>query len=154
MDRELYTTAYNGTISLLNTGDLEFETNDILAELFSIVDLMYEVLVNKLGDASPLDTSKPSRKRSSTSTKRSASSGRKVKDGKPNNRVAKKDKEQITIKDPDSDATDAQIGFLKKLLKENDVDFDEGFDLDGEEYWFDELTKGSIQEPIELLKDK
>ncbi|KKL99552.1 hypothetical protein LCGC14_1813350, partial [marine sediment metagenome] len=82
-----------------------------------------------------------SRKRTRTSAKRDS------------NRSGSTNRKKSTgPKDPNADATPAQIKFLKKLLTENDIDYDSGFDLDNEEYFFDEFTMGSIQKPIEALK--
>ena len=91
------------------------------------------------------DAPKASRK---SSKKQSSSSGK-----RDSSRKSSTKKQSSGPKDPNADASDAQIGFLKKLCRENDIDYDnDGVEVDGEWYEFDEFTMGSIQEPIEYLK--
>ncbi|KKL82602.1 hypothetical protein LCGC14_1983160, partial [marine sediment metagenome] len=140
--RITYSVGFKAVIDLVNSGEVEFETNDIVAETIELSDAFYEALAVRLGLA-PLgaDGGKSSRKRTRTSAKRDS------------NRSGSTDRKKSTgPKDPNADATPAQIKFLKKLLGENDIDYDYGFDLDDEEYFFDEFTMGSIQKPIEALK--
>ncbi len=140
--RITYSVGFKAVIDLVNSGEVEFETNDIVAETIELSDAFYEALAVRLGLA-PLgaDEGKASRKRTRTSARRDS------------NRSGSTDRKKSTgPKDPNADATPAQIKFLKKLLTENDIDYDHGFDLDNEEYFFDEFTMGSIQKPIEALK--
>ena len=140
--RITYSVGFKAVIDLVTSGEVAFETNDIVAETIELSDAFYEALAVRLGLA-PLedDTGKSSRKRTRTSARRDS------------NRSGSTEKKKSTgPKDPNADATPAQIKFLKKLLGENNIDYDNGFDLDNEEYFFDEFTMGSIQKPIEALK--
>jgi hypothetical protein len=143
--RITYSVAFKAVIDLVGSGEVEFETSDVVAEAIELTDAFYEALAVRQG----LDEDAPKATRSRKSaSKPSRSSGK-----RDSNRRSSTKTESKGPKDPNADASPAQIGFLKKLLKENDVDFDEGFDLDGEEYYFDEFTMGSIQVPIEYLKE-
>ena len=141
--RITYSVGFKAVIDLVTSGEVEFETNDIVAETIELSDAFYEALAVRLGLA-PLgaDEGKSSRKRTRTSARRDS------------NRSGSTDRKRSSgPKDPNADATPAQIKFLKKLLTENDIGYDdEGFNLDDEEYFFDEFTMGSIQKPIEALK--
>ena len=140
--RITYSVGFKAVINLVTSGEVEFETNDIVAETIELSDAFYEALAVRLGLA-PLgaDEGKSSRKRTRTSARRDS------------NRSGSTNRKKSTgPKDPNADATAAQIKFLKKLLGENNIDYDTGFDLDDEEYFFDEFTMGSIQKPIEALK--
>ena len=141
-----YAVAFKAVIDLVCAEYAEFETDDVVAEVIELTDAFYEAIATKTGlgddEPAPKASRKSSSKRSKTSGKRDSGRGGSTK------------KESKGPKDPNADASLAQIGFLKKLLREDNVSFDdEGFDLDGEEYFFDEFTMGSIQEPIEFLKE-
>ncbi len=144
-ERIAYSVAFKGVIDLVCAEYTEFETDDVVAEVIELTDAFYDAIATKTGlgeDApAPKASRKSTSKRSRTSDKRDSARGGSTK------------KESKGPKDPNADASPAQIGFLKKLLREDGVSFDDdGFDLDGEEYFFDEFTMGSIQEPIESLK--
>ena len=142
--RITYSVAFKGVIALVCAGEVEFETDDIVAEVIELTDAFNEALVTRQG----LEEDAPKAKRKSSS-KRSGSSGK-----RDSSRGSSTKKKSSGPKDPNADASTAQIGFLKKLCRENDIDFDDdGFELDGTEYFFDEFTMGSIQEPIEALKE-
>ena len=139
--RITYSVAFKAVIDLVTNKEVEFETDDIVAETIELTDAFYEALALRTGlddDAPKVSKRTTTSKRTSTSTRRESKSTGST---------------SIGPKDPGADASAAQIGFLKKLLKENRVSFDDvGFELDGNEYEFDEFTMGSIQEPIESLK--
>lgn len=138
--RILYQVAFKGVVELVSAGAVEPETNDIVAEVIELTDAFYDALVAKTGGEE--DEGKSSSRRSSGSSKRAS-----TRDGSTRKSTS------AGPKDPNADASPAQIKFLKKLLGENDIEFDRnGFDLDGVEYEFDEFTMGSIQVPIEALK--
>ena len=140
--RITYSVAFKGVIELVKSGEVEFETNDVVAETIELTDAFYEALAVKQG-LGESEGKAPTRSR-----KRTRDSG---KQDSPRGGSSKK---SSGPKDPNADASPAQIGFLKKLLKENNIDFDsDGCDVDGVEYFFDEFTMGSIQEPIEFLKN-
>jgi len=139
--RITYSVAFKKVIDLVTAEVVEFETQDIVAEVIELTDAFYEALAVKQGLDATVDTGKSSRKSKRSSGKRDS------------NRSGSTKKQSSGPKDPNADASDAQIRFLKKLLDENNEEYDnDGFDLDGEEYFFDEFTMGSIQEPIEALK--
>ena len=136
-----YSVAFKGVIALVVAGEVEFETDDIVAETIELADAFYEAIATKTGLEEEAPKATRSKKRTRSSGKRDSAQGGSTK------------KQSSGPKDPNADASAAQIGFLKKLLGENNVDYDDGFDLDGEEYFFDEFTMGSIQTPIEFLKN-
>ena len=143
--RITYSVGFKAVIALVNAGEVEFETGDIVAETIELADAFYEALAVRQGldEDAPKASRKSAKKRSGSSGKRDSSRG-----------SSTEKKKSSGPKDPNADASPAQIKFLKKLCRENDVDYDdEGFDLDGNEYFFDEFTMGSIQEPIESLKE-
>ena len=143
--RITYSVAFKAVVEYVVAGEVEFETSDIVAETIELTDAFYEALATRQGLDE--DAPKASRSRKSAS-KPSRSSGK-----RDSGRGSSTKKESKGPKDPNADASPAQIGFLKKLLKEDGIDFDdEGFELDDEEYFFDEFTMGSIQGPIEELK--
>ncbi len=138
--RIAYSVAFKGVIELVAAGELEFETDDIVVEVIEVTDAFYEAIATKTGLDE--DTGKATSKRSSSSKKRGSKSTGSTK------------KKSTGPKDPDADATKPQINFLKKLCRENDIDYDsDGVEVDGEWYEFDDFTMGSIQEPIEFLKE-
>lgn len=137
--RITYSVAFKGVIELVAAGIVEFETEDVVAEVIELTDAFNEALSLRLGLGGEVAEAAPkaTRKRTRTSaTQASAPSGSTDKGPR----------------DPRLKASPAQIGFLKKLLREGNVEFDDGFDLDGVEYFFDEFTMGTIQTPIESLK--
>ena len=141
--RIAYSVAFKAVVAYVAAGEVEFETDDIVVETIELADAFYDAIAVKTGIdevEAPKATTKSSRKRTRSSEKQdSPRSGSTKKSAGP--------------KDPNADASPAQIGFLKKLLKENNIDFDdEATDVDGIEYFFDEFTMGSIQAPIEFLK--
>ena len=141
--RITYSVGFKAVVELVCAGEVEFETSDIVAETIDLADAFYEALATRQGldEDAPKASRKSSPKRSRTSGKRDSARGDSTK------------KKSSGPKDPNADASPAQIKFLKKLLSEDNVDYDnDGFDLDGEEYFFDEFTMGTIQEPIEALK--
>jgi hypothetical protein len=137
--RILYQVAFKGVIDLVAAGEVEFETSDIVLETIELTDAFYEALATKTGGGSEGKSSS----RRSSSSKKSAST-----------RGGNTSRKSTGPKDPDADATPAQIKFLKKLLDDNNIDYDRnGFDLDDVEYDFNDFTMGSIQTPIEALKE-
>ena len=141
--RIAYSVAFKGVVDYVTAGEVEFETQDIVAETIELTDAFYEAIAAKTGldEDEGKVAKKSSRKSKRGSGKRDSS------------RSGSTKKKSSGPKDPNADASDAQVNFLKKLCRENDVDYDDdGFELDGEEYFFDEFTMGSIQEPIEALK--
>ena len=146
-ERIAYSVAFKGVIALAAAGEVEFETNDIVAETIELADAFYEAIAVRTG----LDEEEEAPKARKKSTKKSKRGSGKRASSRSGS--TKKKKSGTTAKDPNADASAAQIGFLKKLLGENDIDFDDdGFEMDDEEYWFDEFTMGTIQDPIEELK--
>ena len=138
--RIAYSVAFKGVIELVAAGELEFETDDIVAEVIEVTDAFYEAIETKTGIAE--DTGKVTSKRSSSSKKRGSKSTGSTK------------KESSGPKDPNAAASKPQINFLKKLCRENDAEYDDdGCEVDGEWYDWDDFTMGSIQTPIEYLKN-
>ena len=144
--RITYAVAFKGVVDLVAAGEVEFETQDVVAETIELTDAFYEAIATKTGldEAEGKAAKKSSRKSSRSSGKRDSGRG---------GSTSSKKSTSTGPKDPNADASPAQLKYLKNMLKENDFEFDyDGFELDGEEYWFDEFTMGSIQEPIEFLK--
>jgi len=138
-NRIAYSVAFKGVIELVCAEELQFETDDIVVEVIEMTDAFYDAIVTKTG----LDggSGKSTSKRSSSSKKRASKSTGSTK------------KASTGPKDPNAAASPAQINFLKKLCRENDAEYDDdGCDVDGEWYDWDDLTMGSIQVPIEALK--
>ncbi len=138
--RITYSVGFKAVIDLVAAGLVEFETTDIVAEVIELSDAFFEALAVKQGLDGTVGTGKASAPRKRTRTSGSRDSAR---SGSTDSKGPK---------DPNADASKAQIGFLKKLLGEADIGFDNGFDLNGVEYFFDEFTMGSIQAPLEFLK--
>ena len=142
--RITYSVGFKAVVDLVTSGEVEFDTDDIVAETIELSDAFYDALAVRQGlpALGADDSGKPSRRRTRTSARRDS------------NRSGSTDRKKSSgPKDPNADASSAQLKFLKKLLGENDFAYDdEGFDLDGAEYFFDEFTMGSIQKPIEALK--
>ena len=142
--RITYSVGFKAVIELVAAGKVEFETNDVVAEVIELSDAFYEALAirQELGSnvpSTPAVTSTPAASRFSTPTASPATGSTKKPASKP--------------KDPNAAASPAQIGFLKKLIGENNVPSDaNGFELNGVVYEFAGFTMGSIQEPIEALK--
>ena len=144
--RITYAVAFKAVIDLVVGEEVEFETGDVVAETIELTDAFYEALALRTG----LDEAEEAAPKARTSSRKSKRGSGKRDSSRSGSTEKKK---SSGPKDPNADASAAQIGFLKKLLSENDVVFDsDGFDLEGEEYFFDEFTMGSIQEPIEELK--
>ena len=142
--RIAYSVAFKGVIALVCAGEVEFETSDVVAETIELTDAFYEAIATKTGLDE--DTGKSTSKRSGSSKKRASKSGGST----------KKSSGGAKPKDPDAPATKPQIGFLKKLIRENPNNAEsdsDGCEVDGEWYDWDDFTMGTIQEPIEFLKD-
>ncbi len=144
-ERIAYSVAFKGVVAFVSAGEVEFETDDIVAETIELTDAFYEAIATRTG----LDEEEAAPKGRTSSRKSKRGSAKR---GSSRSGSTEK-KKSAGPKDPNADISDAQLGFIKKLLNENDVEYDDdGFDLDGEEYFFDEFTMGSIQVPIEILK--
>jgi hypothetical protein len=143
--RITYSVAFKGVIRLVTAGEVGFETNDIVAETIELSDAFYDALAIRQGlPALGADDSGKSSKRSRRGSGRRDSSRSGSTDEK---------KKSIEPKDPNADASKLQLKFLKNLLDDANIEYDgEGFDLDDEEYFFDEFTKGSIQKPLDALR--
>ena len=141
--RITYSVAFKGVVRLVTAGIVEFETNDIVAETIELSDAFYEALSLRQGlgeTAAPLAATPTAGRFSSSPTQASPATG--------STKAASKGP-----KDPNAAASPAQIGFLKKLIRENNVPADsDGFELSGTVYNYGEFTMGSIQVPIEALK--
>ena len=139
--RITYSVGFKGVIDLVAAGKVEFETNDVVAEVIELSDAFYEALALRQGldgDAPSTPAATNTVGRFSTSSKPVSKSGGSTSKGP---------------KDPNATASPAQIGFLKKLIRENNVPADDnGFELNGNVYEYDNFTMGSIQVPIEELK--
>ena len=138
-ERITYAVAFKATVELVAAGVVEPETDDVVAEVIDLTDAFFEALAVKTGIG---EEAAPKEKRSRTRT-----SSR-----KPSTRSSKRDSgrggstESKGPKDPNADASEKQIAAIKNKLKKAGIDFDdEGFDYDGEEIFFDELTMGSVQ---------
>ena len=142
--RITYSVAFKGVIELAAAGKVAFETTDYVAEVIELTDAFYEALAvrQELGSnvpSTPAVTSTPAASRFSTPTASPATGSTKAASKGP--------------KDPNAAASPAQVGFLKKLIRENNVPSDDaGFELSGVTYEYDGFTMGSIQVPIEELK--
>ena len=139
-ERITYAVAFKATVELVAAGVVEPETDDVVAEVIDLTDAFFEALAVKTGigeEAAPKGTRTRTRtsgrKPSTRSSRRASDQG-----GSTN--------ESKGPKDPNADASEKQIGAIKNKLKKAGIDFDdEGFDYDGEEIFFDELTMGTIQ---------
>ena len=139
--RIAYAVAFKGVIDLVATGRVKFETNDVVAEVIELTDAFNDAYALRTG----LDMGSP--KAASTTGRFSSSPKQESKS------TGSTKKESKGPKDPDAAASPAQIGFLKKLIRESNTPSDsDGFELDGVTYEFDDFTMGSIQVPIEALK--
>lgn len=139
-ERITYAVAFKATVELVAAGVVEPETDDVVAEVIDLTDAFFEALAVKTGigeEAAP----KEKRSRARTSSR------------KPSTRSSRRDSdrggstsESKGPKDPNADASPKQIGAIKNKLKKAGIEFDDdGFDYDGEEIFFDELTMGSVQ---------
>ncbi len=145
-----YAVAFKGAIRLASAGVAGFETQDVVAEVIELTDAFYEAIASRQGlnasvgvAAAPLAAS-PMPVPTSTPSRFSTS---------PPQASAPAGSTNKAPKDPGAAASPAQIGFLKKLIRENKVPSDDaGFELKGVVYNYDEFTMGSIQVPIEELK--
>ena len=142
--RITYSVGFKAVIDLVTSGNITFETDDIVAEVIEVSDAFYEALANRqqLGTvAAAPSTTTPTAGRFSSSPKQASPATGSTK------------KAPATPKDPNAAASVAQIGFLKKLVRENNVPSDDaGCEVNGITYNYADFTMGSIQEPIEFLK--
>ena len=141
-----YSVAFKAVVDYVCAEEVVFETDDIVLETIELTDAFYDAIATKTGMALLADTGKAPKKSSSRSRSTSVK--------RDSNRSGNTKKQSSGPKDPNADASPAQINFLKKLLSEDgyNVGNEDGFELNGEEYFFDEFTMGSIQVPIEALK--
>ena len=138
--RITYSVGFKAVIELVAAGKVEFETNDVVAEVIELSDAFYEALAirQELGENAAPKAATPTAGRFSSSPKPVSKSTGSTSKGP---------------KDPNAAASPAQVGFLKKLIRENNVPSDDaGFELSGVTYEYDGFTMGSIQVPIEELK--
>jgi len=137
----LYQVAFKGVVELVAAGTVEPETDDIVAEVIDLTDAFYEALAVKTGAG---EDAAPKEKRSRTRTSSSRSSTRS--NGRDSGRGGNTDDKPKGPKDPNADASDAQVNAIKKKLDKANIEYDRnGFDYDGEEIFWDELTMGSVQ---------
>ncbi len=142
-ERIQYSVAFKGVIDLLAAGVIKPDTNDIVMEVIDLTDEFNEALDVKTG-ASAGGKSKPSSSRS-TRNSRDRSSNRRGSTDDEN--------KDYTPKNPDADASDAQIKALKNLMKNEGIDFDRSsFDWDGTDVYWNDLTMGNIQQYFDELK--
>lgn len=133
--------AFKAAVELIAAEVIVPETPDLGPEIKEWTEIFYDVIsavvAEKGGDSAPKSQAT---KRSSGGSKRKASTrGGNTSTPKPKN--------------PGAAASDAQIRFLKRLLNENDIEFDEdSFDWEGYDVQFSDLTMGNVNEYIEPLK--
>ena len=135
--------AFKAAVELVAAGEIELETPDLGAELKEYTALLYDVITavvdEKGGDSG---NSRSTGKKSTGGSRKKAST-----------RSGNTKKDTPRPQNPNKAASDAQVRFLKRLLDENDVSYDDDtFDWDGDDVAFDDLTMGSIQDYIEPLK--
>jgi len=138
--RITYSVGFKAVIELVAAGKVEFETNDVVAEVIELSDAFYEALAvrQELGENAAPKAATTTAGRFSSSPKQASPSTGSTSKGP---------------KDPNATASPAQVGFLKKMVRENNIPSDDaGCEVDGITYNYDEFTMGSIQVPIEVLK--
>ena len=139
--RITYSVGFKAVIELVAAGKVAFETSDVVAEVIELSDAFYEALAVRQGlgetAAAPSPTT-PTAGRFATSKPAASPSTGSTSKGP---------------KDPNAAASPAQVGFLKKLVRENNIPSDDaGCEVDGITYNYADFTMGSIQVPIEALK--
>lgn len=133
----LYQVAFKGAIELVANGIIELETDDFGAEVFAVADVFYDGLTVKAGQE---DSGKPTKKSFGSSKSKGSTQRGNTNDG------------PITIKEPNAPASDAQLRKIKSELKKADIRYNRnGFELDGNEFEFDELSKQEASDIIEEL---
>ncbi len=141
-ERIQYSVAFKGVIDLLAAEVIVPETDDIVMEVIALTDEFNEALEVKTGasQGGKASSAKPTRRsRATASTQRGSSSDNEQKD--------------FTPKNPDADASDAQIKALKSLMKNAGYDFDrQSFAWGDEDIYWDELTMGNVQIYFDELK--
>lgn len=139
----LYQVAFKGAIELIANGTIELETDDYGAEVFAVADVLYDGLAVKAGQEDEGKAKRTTRSSSGGSSKRASS---------PRGNTRSSDNGEVKLKHPDAPATAPQVKKVKALLKENDVEYDRnGFDFDGDEYEFNELTMQEASDIIQAL---
>ena len=136
-----YSVAFKAVVELLAAKIIKPETDDIVMEVIDLADEFNEALSVRTGvdDAGKAASSKPTRRSRSTVSARRGNT--------------RDDDKDYTPKNPDAEASDAQIKALKNLMKNGGVDFDRAsFDWDGADVYWEDLTMGNIQQYFDELK--
>lgn len=141
MDRDnsiLFQVAFKAAIEVFVSGNTE--TDDVIGEVTGLTDVFFDFLSERTGSDSPSQAAPKKKSTAGRSTTSKAAASKSKSSG------------SVAPKDPTAPATEPQVKFLKRLLKENDVEYDaDDFMWDGDWVSFGDLTKGSIQQYIDPL---
>ena len=133
--RITYSVGFKAVIDLVACGEVEFETGDIVAEVIELSDAFYEALSVRQGLGEDAPKAERSSKRTRSSSKRDSGRSGSTDDDKPKG-----------FKDGSAKASDGQVKAIEGMLKANRIRFDrDGFEVDGVEYFWDELTMDDTQ---------